>query len=60
MRHAVTVPREERRNSTPFDTLRAVTQFAVGGSVWVYNMAATICHGATTNTDAKVLKANFS
>ena len=28
--------------------------------MWVYNTAATICQGAKTDTDAKVLKAKLS
>ena len=58
--HALTVSCVERRNSALTDALRAVPKFAVGGWVWVYNTAATIRHGANTDTDAKVLKAKLS
>ena len=40
--------------------MRPVPKFAVGGWVWVYNTAATICQGVKTDTDAKVLKAKLS
>ena len=58
--HALTVSRVERRISVLSDAQRAVSKFAVGGWVWVYNTAATIRQGAKTDTDAKVLKAKLS
>ena len=54
--HALTVSRMERRNSALSDVLCAVSKFAVGGLVWVYNTAATIHQGTKTDTDAKVPK----
>ena len=58
--HAAAVSSVERRNSALSDALRAVSKFAVGGRVWVYNTAATIRQGAKTHTDDKVLKAKLS
>ena len=59
-RHALIVSRVERRNSALPDALRPVPKFAIDGSVWVYNTAATIPQGAKTDTDAKVLKVKLS
>ena len=58
--HALTATRVERSNSTLSDALRAVPKFAVGGWVWAYNTATTICQGAQTDTGGKVLKAKLS
>ena len=58
--HALTVSRVERRHSALTNALRAVPTFAVGGSVWVYNTAATIRQGAKTDTDVKALKDKLS
>ena len=58
--HALTVSRVERRHSAVTNALRGVLTCAVGGSVWVYNTAATIRQGAKTNTDIKALKAKLS
>ena len=56
---ALTVSRVNRRNSTFSDSLRPVPKLGVGGWVWVYNKAATICQGAKPDTDAKVRKAKL-
>ena len=50
----------ERRISALSDALHPIPRFAVAGWVWVYNTVATICQGAKTETDAKVLKATLS
>ena len=50
----------ERRISVLSDAQRAVSKFAVGGWVWVYNTAATIRQGTKTDTDVKVLKVKLS
>ena len=55
--HTLTVTHAEYRHSALSDTLCTVPKFAVGGRVWVYNTAATICQSGKTNTDAKILKA---
>ena len=53
--HALTVSPVNCRNSALPDALRSAPNFAVGGWAWVYYSASTICRGAKTNTDAKVL-----
>ena len=55
--HALTVSRVEHRISALSDALRPVPKFAVGGWAWVCSTAATIRHGAKTDTDAKANQA---
>ena len=58
--HALNVSRVERRNSALFDTLKQLSIYTIGGWVWVCNTTATICQGAKSGTEAKVLKEKLS
>ena len=58
--HVLTISRVEHRNSALSDALRTVPNFVVGGWARMYNTAATLLQGVKADTDAKVLKAEFS
>ena len=57
--HALKVSCVKRRNSALSDALRQVPNFDVGIWVWLCYTASAIRQGATTGTDANVLKTKF-